>query len=90
MARLPQKMTARCFLIIFLATVTPSALNAQAVVREPDPARQVHWAMGAFFGTGWYQVDQNRSIPLALSKRPVIDAQHARYGPSGPKPEIPQ
>jgi hypothetical protein len=55
-------MTARCFLIIFLATVTPSALNAQAVVREPDPARQVHWAMGAFFGTGWYQVDQNRSV----------------------------
>ena len=24
--------------------------------------RQVHWAMGAFFGTGWYQVDKNRSV----------------------------
>ena len=27
-----------------------------------DPARQVHWAMGAFFGTGWYRVDDNRSV----------------------------
>ena len=27
-----------------------------------DPARQVHWAMGSFFGTGWYQVDANRSM----------------------------
>jgi len=42
--------------------VVPSTIHAQAVARDPEPARQVHWAMGAFFGTGWYQVDDNRSV----------------------------
>ena len=37
-------------------------LHAQTVARDPEPIRQVHWAMGAFFGTGWYQVDDNRSV----------------------------
>ena len=36
--------------------------QAQSVQNFPDPARKVHWAMGAFFGTGWYQVDDNRSM----------------------------
>jgi hypothetical protein len=40
----------------------PSTLQAQALASDPEPVRQVHWAMGAFFGTGWYQVDQNRSV----------------------------
>jgi len=55
-------MTMRSFLIILLLIVLPSMLHAQTVAREPEPARQVHWAMGAFFGTGWYQVDDNRSV----------------------------
>jgi len=37
------------------------AQASQLQARE-DPARQVHWAMGAFFGTGWYQVDDNRTM----------------------------
>jgi len=55
-------MTMRCFLIIMLSIVTPSTIHAQTVTRDQEPVRQVHWAMGAFFGTGWYQVDQNRSV----------------------------
>ncbi len=39
-------------------------LHAQdsSLQSRDDPARQVHWAMGAFFGTGWYRVDDNRSM----------------------------
>jgi hypothetical protein len=29
---------------------------------ETEPEKQVHWATAAFFGTGWYQVDQNRTM----------------------------
>ena len=52
----------RDFLIFLLALTAPVLLHAQEAAREPDPVRQVHWAMGAFFGTGWYQVDDNRSV----------------------------
>ncbi len=43
-------------LFTFLLCAISGEVLAQAgklQVRE-DPARQVHWAMGAFFGTGWY------------------------------------
>ena len=50
------------FLIIMLSIVIPSTLHAQSVAQDPEPVRQIHWAMGAFFGTGWYQVDENRSV----------------------------
>jgi hypothetical protein len=36
--------------------------SAEVVTTAEDPARQVHWAMGAFFGTGWYRVDNNRNV----------------------------
>lgn len=52
----------RPILILMLLIMLPSVLQAQAVAQEPEPARQVHWAMGAFFGTGWYQVEKNRSV----------------------------
>jgi len=45
------------FLIIF-----PSLPYAQEATPAQDPVRQAHWAMGAYFGTGWYQVDKNRSV----------------------------
>lgn len=53
---------------------------AQPVQTEglDDPARQVHWAMGAFFGTGWYQVEENRSMyifrvpPRQILREPVL------------------
>jgi hypothetical protein len=38
-------------------------LQAQAVLPAgSEPPKQVHWAVGAFFGTGWYRVDDNRSV----------------------------
>ena len=36
--------------------------KAQLLAIEEEPAKQVHWAMGAFFGTGWYQVAENRTV----------------------------
>jgi len=46
-----------------LLALSPALLRAQAVVPAgSEPPRQVHWAVGAFFGTGWYQVDDNRSV----------------------------
>ncbi len=40
------------------STMVPAQLRAI----EEEPAKQVHWAMGAFFGTGWYQVAENRTV----------------------------
>jgi hypothetical protein len=55
----------RAFVILLLALATPLA-QAQSpppvLPAEVDPQEQVHWAVGAFFGTGWYQVDDNRSV----------------------------
>jgi hypothetical protein len=49
---------ARLLLLLFF----PAILQAQALpYQDPEPEKQVHWAMAAFFGTGWYQVDENRS-----------------------------
>jgi hypothetical protein len=48
-------------LLALVLVLVPSALPAQAVPYEPEPEKQVHWALAAFFGTGWYQVDKNRS-----------------------------
>ena len=49
---------------VFLTCAVASKAVAQApeLAARDDPAKQVHWAMGAFFGTGWYQVDDNRSV----------------------------
>jgi len=35
---------------------------AQEMPAGLEPEKQVHWAVAAFFGTGWYQVDDNRSM----------------------------
>lgn len=57
-------MTLRNILMILAPLLIAPCLQAQqsAPLSEPEPVRQVHWAMGAFFGTGWYQVDKNRSV----------------------------
>ncbi len=55
-------MVLRSFLILIVSLTIPVSLQAQAVPYESEPEKQVHWAMGAFFGTGWYQVDENRSV----------------------------
>ena len=54
-------------LLLMLAFLTclvagNAAAQAPELAARDDPAKQVHWAMGAFFGTGWYQVDDNRSV----------------------------
>lgn len=48
------------WLILSLLVLVPCVLPAQEVRPAQEPAKQVHWAVGAFFGTGWYQVDDNR------------------------------
>jgi len=50
--------------LIFLLFVLCAEVLAKDADKQgdEDPARQVHWAMGAFFGTGWYRVDDNRSV----------------------------
>jgi len=54
-------MNSRDLLAVLFAFLVPVSLQAQTVPYEPEPEQQVHWALAAFFGTGWYQVDENRS-----------------------------
>lgn len=68
--------------VLLAAILLPASLQAQAVAREPDPVRQVHWAMGAFFGTGWYQVDQNRSV-FVFRVPPRQTVRRAGFGQDG-------
>lgn len=71
--------------ILALALVLmPSPALAQAVPVEAEPAEQVHWALGAFFGTGWYEVDDNRSVfvlripPRQTLRESSLDADGTR------------
>lgn len=48
--------------VILLLILCTEGIQAQPVPYDQEPARQVHWAVGAFFGTGWYQVDDNRTV----------------------------
>jgi len=50
------------FLTLILLIAFPAVPYAQDATIAQEPSRQVHWAAAAFFGTGWYQVDQNRSM----------------------------
>jgi hypothetical protein len=52
------------YLLQFLCLILAApVLQAQAVLPAgSEPPKQVHWAVGAFFGTGWYRVDDNRSV----------------------------
>jgi hypothetical protein len=50
-------------LVLPLLMVTfPSGVLAQLKSIDEEPAKQVHWAAAAFFGTGWYRVSENRSV----------------------------
>jgi hypothetical protein len=70
--------------MVILLILSPS-LRAQSVAYEP--AEQVHWAVAAFFGTGWYQVDDNRQAfifripPRQVVREPGWDESgERRYG----------
>ena len=53
-----QKIKKTCVLLIFLTLASIDASAAEKLnVFEP-----VHWAYSSFFGTGWYNVDDARSI----------------------------
>ena len=47
--------------IALMQSGTPFA-QEQAAPYRVEPEKQVHWAMAAFFGTGWYQVAENRTM----------------------------
>jgi hypothetical protein len=53
-------MNSHRILILLICLLSPVSLAAQSM-QPPEPEKQVHWALAAFFGTGWYQVDENRS-----------------------------
>jgi len=52
----------RVFTVLLPVCMHTTPVTAGPGTLEEDPARQVHWAMGAFFGTGWYRVDENRTV----------------------------
>ena len=53
-----QKIKKTCVLLIFLTLASIDASAAEKLnVFEP-----VHWAYSSFFGTGWYNVDDARSV----------------------------
>jgi hypothetical protein len=67
---------------LFLAiALSGMATNALA---QDDIDNPVHWALAPFFGTGWYQLDQNRSVfifripPRQTVRRSSIDASGKR------------
>ncbi|MGB5489024.1 MAG: hypothetical protein WBN06_16660, partial [Lysobacterales bacterium] len=45
------------FLMFLLISITDSLAAEAKTVFEP-----VHWAYSSFFGTGWYQVEDTRSV----------------------------
>ena len=44
--------------ILLIFCLLPASAWAQ--LKGAEPEKQVHWASAAFFGTGWYRVDDNR------------------------------
>jgi len=71
-------------LAILMLAFGPCALWGQPAEPPPNPEEQVHWAVGAFFGTGWYKVDDNRSVfvlrlqPRQVVREPALDEQGLR------------
>jgi hypothetical protein len=51
-------MYLRSLFVLFLLL---APLQAIAQLQRAEPEKQVHWATAAFFGTGWYRVDDNRT-----------------------------
>ena len=49
----------RLLCVLPLALLLSPGVAAQELYEQP--AKQVHWATAAFFGTGWYRVADNRS-----------------------------
>lgn len=71
----------RLLFVIWLS-VAPGALPAQDAPVVYEPEKQVHWAVGAFFGTGWYRVSDNRSVYI-LRIPPRQTVRKAELKPDG-------
>lgn len=71
-------------LILAAALVAAPAARCQEPPPAPaaDPEKQYHWALGAFFGTGWYHVDSNRSV-FILRMPPRQKLRAASLEPDG-------
>lgn len=72
------------FPLWFLVVMLSPCAAAQLKSIDEEPAKQVHWATGAFFGTGWYRVSENRSVfifripPRQTVRESSIDADGKR------------
>lgn len=75
-------MRLRTALMAMLLAPAPAAVPADPVALGTEPAKQVHWAVGAFFGTGWYQVNDNRSV-FILRIPPRQTVREAAFGEDG-------
>jgi len=63
----------RAAALLCLVLAYAAGVRAQEHPEALEAARQVHWAVGAFFGTGWYEVDENRSVfILRVSPRQTL------------------
>jgi hypothetical protein len=57
---------------VFAALSGPSFAQQTAEDQQP-----VHWGYSAFFGTGWYQIDDSRSVfVLRIAPRQVVRESH--------------
>lgn len=80
LARLPLLALPLCTMLSHAPPLRAQALAAA----EAEPVEQVHWALGAFFGTGWYQVADNRSVfvlrirPRQVLRESSLDADGTR------------
>lgn len=70
-------------LLVLLTFLTfPAAAEKTSI--DTNPLEQIHWSLASFFGTGWYQVEGNRStfvlhMPFSLTmSRPNIGALQKR------------
>jgi hypothetical protein len=81
-ARRPVSLLPALLHALSLAVVlTTSPTRAQAAAAQAEPAgpipepipEQLHWALGTFFGTGWYEIEDNRSVfVLRIAPRQVL------------------
>ncbi len=66
-----------CTCLLLLALGKPEKVSAEEPEFEP-----VHWAYSAFFGTGWYQIRDNRSI-FVLRMPPRQTLSESGFNDSG-------
>ena len=51
-----------CFLLALLTLGTMSTVSAQTVTAASSEFEPINWAYSSFFGTGWYEIEDARSV----------------------------